>query len=105
MGTSPRQLKGTSPYKDGDGHSIHNLILLSLPRKELEQVLPYLEFVRLPLRQVIHEAGETLKSGYFCNSGLFSVLSVMPDGKSVEVALVGCEGFSAVPLVAGFRSS
>jgi len=103
-GTSPGQAKG-SPCKDGDGHPIHNLILLSLPRKELDQVLPYLEFVRLLLRQVVHEAGETLKSGYFCNSGLFSVLSVMPDGKSVQVGLVGSEGFSAAPLVASFRSS
>jgi CRP-like cAMP-binding protein len=36
---------------------------------------------------------------------MFSVLSVMPDGKSVEVGLVGKEGFSAVPLMAGFRTS
>jgi CRP-like cAMP-binding protein len=64
-----------------------------------------LEFVRLKLHQVLHEPGETLKSGYFCNSGLFSVLNVMPDGKSVEVGLIGKDGFSAVPLVAGFRTS
>jgi CRP-like cAMP-binding protein len=68
-------------------------------------VLPSLEFVRLKLHQVIHEPNETLKSGYFCNSGLFSILIVLPDGKSVEVGLVGWEGFSAVPLVAGFRTS
>jgi len=93
------------PAKTAMDTRSHNLILLSLPRKELDQVLPYLEFVRLLLRQVVHEAGEALKSGYFCNSGLFSVLSVMPDGKSVQVGLVGSEGFSAAPLVASFRSS
>jgi hypothetical protein len=105
MGTSSGKPKGSPLYKDDDGHAINNLILLSLPRKESDRVLPHLEFVRLPLRQVIHEPGETLKSGYFCNSGIFSVLVLMPVGKSVEVGLVGPEGFSAVPLVAGFRTS
>jgi len=94
-----------SRKRDCDGHPVLNEILLRLPRQEWEQVLPNLEFIRLPLRQVIHEASETLKSGYFCNSGLFSVLSVMPDGKSVEVGLVGKDGFSAVPLIAGFHTS
>jgi len=47
----------------------------------------------------------TLKSAYFCNSGMFSVLNVMPDGKSVEVGQIVREGFSGTPLVAGFRTS
>jgi CRP-like cAMP-binding protein len=36
---------------------------------------------------------------------LISILSVFPDGKSVEVGLVGKEGFIGIPLVAGFRTS
>jgi CRP-like cAMP-binding protein len=94
-----------SSRKDGDGNHVENEILLALPRAESEAVLPKLEFVRLKLHQVIHEAGETLKSAYFCNSGMFSVLNVMPDGKSVEVGLIGKEGFSGTPLVAGFRTA
>lgn len=90
---------------DGDGNPVENEILLELPRTEYEAILPKLEFVRLKLRQVIHEAGETMKSAYFCNSGMFSVLNVMPDGKSVEVGLIGREGFSGSPLIAGFRTS
>ena len=93
------------PSKDGDGNHIHNEILRSLPPEELEVVLPELEFVRLKLHQVLHEAGETLKSGYFSDSGMLSVVSVMPDGKTVEVGLIGREGFSGVPLIAGFRTS
>jgi CRP-like cAMP-binding protein len=54
---------------------------------------------------VLHEAGDTLKSAWFCNSGLISILSVFPDGKTVEVGLVGKEGFIGVPLVAGFRTA
>ncbi len=76
-----------SSRKDGDGNHVLNEILLALSRAESEAVLPKLEFMRLKLHHVLHEAGETLKSAYFCNSGMFSVLNVMPDGKSVEVGL------------------
>jgi CRP-like cAMP-binding protein len=93
------------PKNDGDGNPIHNELLLNLPRDERQATLPSLEFVRLKLHQVLHEAGDTLKSAYFCNSGMFSVLSVMPDGKSVEVGLIGKEGFTGMPLIAGFHTS
>jgi CRP-like cAMP-binding protein len=95
----------SSSRKDGDGNHVENEILLALPRTESEAVMPKLEFVRLKLHQVLHEAGETLKSAYFCNSGMFSVLNVMPDGKSVEVGLIGKEGFSGTPLIVGFRTA
>ena len=83
------------------GNPIGNRILLSIPRKEYNQIFPELELVRLKLRQVIHEAGETIKSGYFVNSGLMSVLAVQPDGKSIEVGLIGREGFIGLPLLVG----
>jgi CRP-like cAMP-binding protein len=79
--------------------------LLGLPRKECKEVFPKLELVRLTLHQVLHESGDTLKSAYFCNSGMFSVLTVMPDGKTVEVGLIGKEGLSGIPLLAGFRTA
>lgn len=91
--------------QDGDGNDIHNAILLSLPPQEREALFPKLEFVRLKTHTVLHEPGDSLKSAYFCDSGLISILSVFSDGKSVEVGLVGKEGFVGIPLVAGFRSS
>jgi CRP-like cAMP-binding protein len=94
-----------NPQSDEDGHHVHNEILLSLPQAELEMILPKLEFVRLPVHQLLHEAGDILKSAYFCNSGMISILSVFHDGKSVEVGLVGKEGFVGMPLVAGLRSA
>jgi CRP-like cAMP-binding protein len=96
----PKPLHG-----DGDGNQIHNEILLDLPRKEQAMLFSKLEFVRLKTHHVLHEPGDTLKSAYFCNSGLISILSVFPDGKSVEVGLVGKEGFVGLPLVAGFRTA
>ncbi len=93
------------PNSDGDGNHIHNQILQSLPPNEREIVFDNLEFVRLSTHQVLHETGDTLKSGYFCDSGMISILSVFSDGKSVEVGLVGKEGFLGLPLIAGFRTA
>src|SRR5690348_13569544 len=93
------------PPRDGDGNHILNTILLELPPKEREMLFPKLEFVRLRTHHVLHESGDSLKSAYFCNTGLISILSVFRDGKGVEVGLVGKEGFVGLPLVAGFRTS
>jgi CRP-like cAMP-binding protein len=90
---------------DGNGRDIHNKILLGLSAKESELLSPKLEFMRLQVQQILHEPGDTLKSAYFPNSGLVSILTVFPDGKVVEVGLVGKEGFVGLPLVAGFRSA
>ena len=56
--------------KDGDGKEIGNLILLALPRKERTQIFSSLEFVRLNLHHLMHEAGEVIKSAYFLNNGM-----------------------------------
>jgi CRP-like cAMP-binding protein len=90
--------------KDGDGKEIGNLILLALPQKECTQIFPLLEFVRLNLHHVMHEAGEVIKSAYFLNNGMASVLTVLPDGKSVEVGLIGKEGFVGSSVVFGFKT-
>jgi CRP-like cAMP-binding protein len=101
----PSKSATTARTGDVDGHPVHNEILLAMPPKERELLYPKLELVRLNTHHVLHEPGDSLKSAYFCNSGLISILSVFPDGKSVEVGLVGKEGFIGVPLVAGFRTS
>jgi len=95
----------TSRRQDGDGNQVRNLILHDLPHQEFAHLAPHLEFVRLSLHHVIHEARETIKSGYFLNDGLGSVLTVQPDGKSVEVGLIGNEGFIGLPVVFGFKTS
>lgn len=95
----------SSPLSDGGGNQIYNEILRELPRTEYGIVFPKLELVRMKPRQVLHEAGDSLKSAYFCNTGLISILSVLSDGKTVEVGLVGKEGLIGLPLIAGFRTS
>jgi CRP-like cAMP-binding protein len=105
MVKNPPTKSSSKQPSDGDGNHIHNEILLRLPRKECAMLFSKLEFVRLKIHHVLHEPGDTLKSAYFCNTGLISILSVFPDGKSVEVGLVGKEGFIGLPLVAGFRTA
>jgi CRP-like cAMP-binding protein len=106
MAIKSRVFKSSTPsVNDGDGNQIHNQILLRLPSQERELLFPKLELVRLKTHQVLHEPGDTIKSAYFVNSGLISILSTFPDGKGVEVGLVGKEGFIGLPLVVGFRTA
>jgi len=101
--TSP--LRSTKPPSDGDGNQINNAILLTLSSSDYKEVVSRLELVRLKLHQILYEPGETIRSGYFVNSGLMSVVAVQPDGKSVEVGLIGREGFVGLPLLVGYRTS
>jgi CRP-like cAMP-binding protein len=90
---------------DGDGRGISNLILLALPRQEFAKIFPHLELIRLKLHQMMHETGEVIRSAYFMNDGMGSVLTVQPDGRSVEVGLIGKEGFVGLPIAFGFKTS
>ena len=87
-----------------DGQLIDNQILLSLPAKEREQIFPLLTFVELETHDVLLEPGEAIKFSYFMNRGMTSILTVLAEGKSVEVGLTGKDGFVGLPLIVGFRS-
>lgn len=80
-------------------------ILGKLPRAEIDLLRPKLEFVPLRMHQVLHEAGDKIRFAYFVESGLISVVNLQPDGKSVEVALIGRSGFTGMPVVDGFSTS
>ena len=88
-----------------DGQEIHNAVLLDLPPREAERVFAEMEFVHIPARMVLNEMAKPINCVYFVNSGLVSILNIMPDGKSVEVGLTGKEGFVGLPVAAGFRTS
>jgi CRP-like cAMP-binding protein len=108
MAKNPRPSTRSSPKTlraDGDGNHIHNEMLLELSDEDCGALLSKLELVRLKVHTVLHEPGDSFKSAYFCNTGMISILSVFPDGKSVEVGLVGKEGFVGLPLVAGFKTA
>ncbi len=87
-----------------DGQPVENEILLGLPPKERETIFPQLTFVDLRTHDVLHEPGEAIKFGYFLNTGMTSILTVLAEGKSVEVGLTGKDGFVGLPLIVGFSS-
>ncbi len=109
MSKNPTLRVNRSPARltplEGDGHKIGNRILQNIGRKECSIVVPMLELVRLHLHQILLEPGEPIRSVHFLNDGLASVLSVQPDGKSVEIGLIGLEGFIGVPVVFGLKTS
>ena len=88
-----------------DGEVVLNDILLGLPARERDLIFPHLMFMDLPTHVVLHEPGDPIKFGYFLNTGLASVLTVLAEGKSVEVGLTGKEGFVGLPLIIGFSTS
>jgi CRP-like cAMP-binding protein len=88
-----------------EGNPVRNEILLGLPRQECNAVFDALTFVELRIYDVLQEAEEEIKYAYFVDSGMVSVLSIMQDGKSVEVGLTGKEGCTGLPLAVGFKSS
>jgi CRP-like cAMP-binding protein len=64
-----------------------------------------MEFLQFSTCCVLNEIAEPIENTYFINSGLASILTVMPSGKSVEVGLVGAEGWVGLPLLVGFKTS
>jgi CRP-like cAMP-binding protein len=85
--------------------ALFNGILRKLPRKEFKTIFPKLALVPLPLHAILNEAAKPIAYCYFMRSGLASILTVLGNGKIVEVGLTGAEGFVGLPLVAGLRSS
>src|ERR1700719_1445893 len=100
---APQLLNGerTNPA----GKPVANAILLSIPDHEFEEIRPYLDFVCLPQRASLQEANRKLEEAYFLNSGMVSLVFTTQNGESVEVGVVGNEGFTPIPIAAGIRRS
>jgi CRP-like cAMP-binding protein len=82
-----------------------NDLLAALPEAELQRWLPMLEWVDLPLGHVVGESGVTLKHVYFPTSAIVSLLYVMEDGASAEIAVAGFEGLIGLSLFMGGGST
>jgi CRP-like cAMP-binding protein len=102
---SRSQKTSKPPVYHSNGRQVHNKILLALPKSECDAIFAKVEFVSLPVRTLLNEAGLPIKFAYFLNDGLASILTTVNGGKSVEVGLCGKEGFVGLPLAVGFSSS
>jgi len=85
--------------------SIENHLLASLPDADLQRWLPQLERVEMPLGQVLYESGGTLSHVYFPTTAIVSLLYVMENGASAEIAVVGNEGIVGISLFMGGDST
>jgi CRP-like cAMP-binding protein len=83
----------------------NNQLLAALPDGEWLRWQPHLEAVTLTLGQVLYESGDTLGYVYFPTTAIVSLLYVMEDGASAEIAVVGMEGMVGVSLFMGGQST
>lgn len=87
------------------GKAISNAILLAIPEVEFNALRPHLQFVPLPQRFRLHEANQKLENVYFLNQGMVSLVFTTHKGESVEVGVIGSEGFTPIPVAAGLTRS
>ena len=80
-------------------------MLAALPDDEWQRWLPHLEPVTLSLGQVLSEPGTTLSGVYFPTTAIVSLLYVMENGASAEIAVVGNEGIVGISLFMGGAST
>ena len=78
-----------------------NHLLAALPAAESQRLFTHLELVPMPLGHVLYESGNTLHHVYFPTGSIVSLLYVMVDGSSAEIAVVGNEGVIGVALFMG----
>lgn len=78
-----------------------NRILAALPEDEYARLLPNLELIPMPLGQALYESGEQMRYVYFPTDSIVSLLYVLEDGASAEIAVVGNEGLVGVSLFMG----
>lgn len=80
---------------------IQNHLLAALPRAEFERIAPYLEWVAMPLGEVLYESGGQLQHAYFPTSAIVSMHFLLKNGASSEIAGVGNEGLLGISLFMG----
>jgi CRP-like cAMP-binding protein len=81
-----------------------NAILNRLSPNHLDDLRHHLKPIELPVRLPIYEPKQTIRYAYFVESGMISVVSVMEDGRSIEVGTIGKEGITGGCLLLGADS-
>jgi len=88
-----------------EGQPIRNRLLLALPDVEFQSLCPFLSFQLFAYHTRLHETGEEPEFVHFPNSGLISIMIATRKSKTVEVALVGCEGLVGTAAIVGLKRS
>jgi len=78
-----------------------NHLLAAMPADEFARLAPHLELVEMPLGEVLYESGGRLHHLYFPTTSIVSLLYVLENGASAEIAVVGNEGILGISLFMG----
>jgi CRP-like cAMP-binding protein len=90
---------------NGEGKHVTNKVLLAMPDNEYELTRTHLTFVDLPDHLSLHEPTQSIEFVYFPNRGMVSQVVVTKDGRTVEVGVVGNEGYVGAGLAVGMTRS
>ncbi len=82
-----------------------NRLLARLPKAEYQRTSPKLQTVALPLKQVLYKARSPIDYVYFPSRGVVSAMTIMEDGRAIEVATIGREGMVGLIVFNGGDSS
>jgi CRP-like cAMP-binding protein len=78
-----------------------NRLLACLPPADYQRLLPKLQAVPLPLKQVLYKAYARIDYLYFPTAGVVSAMTIMEDGSAIEVATIGNEGVAGLTAFSG----
>jgi len=90
---------------NGEGKHVSNKVLLAAPDNEYDLMRPDLIYVDLPHHLTLHEPTQSIEFVYFPNRGMVSQVVVTKDGRTVEVGVVGSEGYVGAGLAVGLTRS
>jgi CRP-like cAMP-binding protein len=88
-----------------EGKHVTNKVLLATPDNEYQLMRPDLTYVDLPDHLSLHEPTQSIEFVYFPNRGMVSQVVVTKDGRTVEVGVVGNEGYVGAGLAVGLSRS
>lgn len=78
-----------------------NKLLASLPDDARERISPHLKLEKLPLGQVVYEAGQIVDYVYFPANAIISLLNLTVDGASAEICVIGNDGVAGISVFMG----
>ena len=88
-----------------NGKPVGNKVLLAMPDNEYDLMRPDLTCIDLPHGLTLHEPTQSIEFVYFPNRGMVSQVVVTKDGRTVEVGVVGKEGYVGAGLAVGLSRS
>ena len=99
------RMESAGQRTNSEGKQVRNRVLLATPDNEYELMRSDLTYIDLPHHLSLHEPSQKIEFVYFPNRGMVSQVVVTKDGRTVEVGVVGNEGYAGAGLATGLTRS